>query len=120
VNGKALRVRETLVPENPSGDELAKIQERKLRVRDTMKVEQGGSTVATVTKAIVSPLRDRFSVEVENGDDLEAKGNVLDHEFKIERGGDRPDGARRVAASALTPRRPCPASGIRTRRSDPA
>src|SRR5437588_714690 len=24
----------------------------------------------------------------ENGDDLEAKGNVLDHEFKIERGGD--------------------------------
>jgi hypothetical protein len=57
-----------------------------------------------VTKAIVSPLQDRFSVEVENGDDLEAKGNVLDHEFKIERGGDRPDGARRVAASALTPR----------------
>jgi uncharacterized protein YxjI len=37
VNGKALRVRETLVLENPSGDELAKIQERKLRVRDTMK-----------------------------------------------------------------------------------
>jgi uncharacterized protein YxjI len=46
VNGKALRVRETLVLENPSGDELAKIQERKLRVRDTMKVEQGRSTVA--------------------------------------------------------------------------
>jgi uncharacterized protein YxjI len=88
VNGKALRVRETLVLENPSGDELAKIQERKLRMRDTMKVEQGGSTVATVTKAIVSPLRDRFSIEVEHGDDLEAKGNVLDHEFKIERGGD--------------------------------
>ena len=89
VNGKALRVRDTFVLEDPAGEEVAKIQEHKLSVRDTMKVERDGRTVATIKKAIISPLRDRFSIEVDDGDDLEAKGNVVDHEFKIERGGDK-------------------------------
>ena len=34
VNGKAMRVRDTLVLENPSGAELYSIQEKKLSVRD--------------------------------------------------------------------------------------
>jgi uncharacterized protein YxjI len=89
VNGKALRVRDTLVLESPSGDEILSIQEKKVRVRDTMEIERDGKTVATVKKALVSPLRDRYSIEVEGGDDLEAKGNIVEHEFKIERGGDQ-------------------------------
>ncbi len=89
VDGKALRVRDTLVLEDASGAELFSIQEKKLHVRDTMEIERGGQTVATVKKALISPLRDRFSIEVEDGDDMEAKGNVVDHEYKIERGGDR-------------------------------
>jgi uncharacterized protein YxjI len=88
VNGKALRVRETLVLESPSGDELYRIQEKKLRVKDTMDIERGGRQVATVKKALLTPLRDRFSISVEGGDDMEAKGNIVDHEYKIERGGD--------------------------------
>lgn len=84
VNGKALRVRDTLVLEDPSGAELFSIQEKKLRVRDTMEIERGGQTVATVKKALVTPLRDRFSVEVEGGKDMEAKGNIVDHEYEIE------------------------------------
>jgi uncharacterized protein YxjI len=88
VDGKALRVRDTLVLEDTSGNELYKVQEKKVRVRDTMDVERGGDTVATIKKALVSPLRDRFSIEVHGGDDLEAKGNIVDHEYKIERDGD--------------------------------
>ena len=89
VNGKALRVRDTLVLEGPGGEELYTIQEKKLSVRDKMEIEHDGRTVATVKKALVSPLRDRFSILVEGGEDMEAKGNVLDHEYKIERGGDK-------------------------------
>ena len=89
VDGKALRVRDTLVLESPSGEELYTIQEKKLSVRDTMEIERDGETVATVKKALVSPLRDRYSIEVEGGDDLEAKGNIVDHEYKIERDGDK-------------------------------
>ena len=89
VNGKALRIRDTLVLESPAGEELYTIQEKKLRIRDTMEVERGGKTVATIKKALVTPLRDRYSIEVEGDKDLEAKGNIVDHEFKIERDGEK-------------------------------
>jgi len=89
VNGKALRIRDTLVLETPSGDELFTIQEKKLSVRDKMEIERDGKKVATIKKALVSPLRDRYSIEVEDGPDLEAKGNIVDHEYKFERDGDK-------------------------------
>ena len=54
-----------------------------------MEIEREGETVATIKKALVSPLRDRFSIEVEGGEDMEAKGNIVDHEYKIERDGER-------------------------------
>jgi len=85
VDGKAVRVRDTLVFEDAHGKELAKIQQRVAHVRDTMEIEgPDGSTVATVKKAVVSPIRDRFTVNVGNGPDLEVKGNILDHEYTIE------------------------------------
>jgi uncharacterized protein YxjI len=89
VDGKALRIRDTLVLEGPGGEELYTIQEKKLRVRDTMEVEQGGRTIATIKKALVTPLRDRYSIAVEGDKDMEAKGNIVDHEFTIERDGDK-------------------------------
>jgi uncharacterized protein YxjI len=89
VDGKALRIRDTLVLEDISGAELFTVQEKKLRIRDTMEIERGGRKVATVKKALITPLRERFSIEVEGGDDLEAKGNIVDHEYKIERDGDK-------------------------------
>lgn len=89
VNGKAVRIRDTFVLETPGGEELFTIQEKKLSVRDKMEVERGGRTAATVKKALVSPLRDRFSIDVEDGEDMEAKGNIVDHEYKIERGGEK-------------------------------
>jgi uncharacterized protein YxjI len=89
VNGKALRVRSTFILETPDGDELFKIQKKDLHIRDTMKIERDGDTVATIKKALITPLRDRFSIEVENGGELSAKGNIVDHEFEIERDGDK-------------------------------
>ena len=53
-----------------------------------MEVKRDGTTVATVKKALVG-FRDRYSIEVEGGDDLSAKGNIVDHEFEIERDGDK-------------------------------
>ena len=89
VDGKALRIRDTFVIEGPSGEELYTIQERKLSVRDKMAIERNGQTVATIKKALISPLRERYSIEVEGGGDMEAKGNIVDHEFEIKRDGDK-------------------------------
>src|SRR5262245_17632126 len=73
VDGKALRVRQTFVLEDAQGNELAKIQERKLSVRDKMEIERGGESVATVKKALVG-IRDRYSIDVADGQELHAKG----------------------------------------------
>ena len=89
VDGKAMRIRETFILKSPSGEEIFKIQERKLTVRDTMKIERDGDTVATIKKALITPLRDRYAIEVEGGSELSAKGNIVDHEFEIERDGDK-------------------------------
>jgi uncharacterized protein YxjI len=87
VDGKALRLRSTFLLKDAAGQELFKIQEKKLHIRDTMEIERGDDTVATIKKALITPLRDRFSIELEGGEELSAKGNIVDHEYEIERDG---------------------------------
>jgi len=87
VDGKALRVRSTFILESPAGEELFKIQEKKLHIRDTMAIERDGERVATIKKALITPLRDRFAIELDDGGELSAKGNIVDHEYEIERDG---------------------------------
>ncbi len=87
VDGKALRFRDTFVLEDATGREVARLQERKLSVRDKMAIERDGDSIATVKKALVG-IRDRFSIDVEGGADLTAKGNLVDHEYEIQRDGD--------------------------------
>ena len=90
VDGKALRLRSTLIFEDAHGNELAKIQERMLRVRDTMEIEgPRGETLASVRKALIAPLRERWTVKVRGGPDLSVQGNILDHEYTIGEGRDR-------------------------------
>ncbi|NYH93318.1 LURP-one-related/scramblase family protein [Actinopolymorpha rutila] len=87
VNAKAVRIRATMVLEDASGRELLKIQERKLRLRNTMEIEDpDGNTIATLKKAMITPLRERFDVLVEAGENLEVQGNIVDHEYRITRG----------------------------------
>lgn len=86
VDGKALRFRDTWILEDPTGRHVAKIKERKLSVRDAVGIEFDGGE-ATVKKALVG-IRDRFSVDVDGGDDLKIHGNIVDHEYEIERKGD--------------------------------
>jgi uncharacterized protein YxjI len=87
VDGKALRVRDTLIIKDMGGNELCKIQERKLRVKDTMNIDgPGGETLATIKKALITPVRDRWTVKIGSGPDMEVKGNIVDHEYKIEQG----------------------------------
>jgi uncharacterized protein YxjI len=88
VDGKALRMRKTLILEDANGQELYKIQEQMFRLRDTMEVEDpDGHRVATVKKARISPLRERWTVDVAGGPDLDVQGNIVDHEYRIERDG---------------------------------
>lgn len=89
VDGKALRIRKTFKLEDTSGNELLQIRERKLNIRDTMRIERGGDTAASVKKALITPLRDRYTVDIAGGGELTAKGNIVDHEYSIEGDGEK-------------------------------
>jgi uncharacterized protein YxjI len=90
LDGKALRVRKTILFEDMDGRELCKIQERMLHARDSMEIEgPTGDRVALVQKAMITPLRERWVVKVDGGRDLHAQGNIVDHEYTIERDGDK-------------------------------
>ncbi len=84
VDGKALRLRDTLIFRDIDGNELCKIQQRAARIRDSMEVEDsGGRRIAMVHKAMITPLRDRFTVKIADGPDLEVQGNIVSHEYRI-------------------------------------
>ena len=88
VNGKALRLRDTLDLEDADGAVLCRIQARLLRVRDSMTIEdRNGEKLALVHKALISPLRERWKVERPGSAELEVQGSIADHEYEIEEGG---------------------------------
>jgi len=87
VDGKAVRFRDTFILEDAHGNELSKIQEKKLSVRDKMTIERG-PTKATVHKRLIG-IRDHYVIDVDGGDDLKAHGNIVDHEYEIERDGEK-------------------------------
>lgn len=87
VDGKALRLRETLELKDRSGAVVATVRKKLLAVRDTMDIERGGQVIATVRKAVFSPLRHRSTIDLADGSQLEAAGNLFDMEFEILAGG---------------------------------
>ena len=83
VDGKALRIRSTLAIEDAAGRQLYTIQEKLARIRDTMDIEGPNGTVASVKKALISPLRERFTVDLAAGGQWTVQGNIVDHEYEI-------------------------------------
>ncbi len=87
VDGKVLRVRDTLKFKDMQGNTLCQIQQKVARIKDTMEVDgPDGKKVAAVKKAIITPVRDRWTAKIKNGPDLDIQGNILDHEYNIEEG----------------------------------
>ncbi|MBL8924760.1 MAG: LURP-one-related family protein [Pseudonocardia sp.] len=88
LDGKALRIRKTILFNDMDGNELCKIQQRMLHLRESMEIEgPDGHRMAMVHKAMIDPLRERWIAKLEDGPDLHAQGNIVDHEYTIERAG---------------------------------
>lgn len=87
VDGKALRVRETLLFKDMQGNEIYRIQEKMMRIRDSMTIYRGNDVAAKVHKALITPLRDRYAIDIPGSPDMSTKGNILQHEYHIERNG---------------------------------
>jgi uncharacterized protein YxjI len=87
VDGKALRLRKTLIFEDMDGNKLCQIQERWLPIKETMAIDSPhGEQMAVIKKALITPLRDKWDVKVKDGPDLDVQGNIFDLEYKIKQG----------------------------------
>lgn len=85
-DSKAMSLRETFVVADVNDNELATIEAKLLSLQPTVKILRGGKLSATVKKAIAL-FKQKFSIKVEGGAELEAQGNVLKHEYQITSGG---------------------------------
>ena len=104
VDGKALRVRDTLVFKDMQGNKLCQIQERKVRVKNTMKVEDSdGKDLALIKKAIITPVRDRWTVKIEDGPDLDVEGTSWTTSTASERAARRWPRSRKSGSGCATP-----------------
>ena len=87
INAKVLSVHHTLELQDASGRNVAEIKHKLLTATDAMEVEHDGAVVATVHKAVFSPLHHRAVIDVAGGRRLEAVGNIVDKDFEIRDGG---------------------------------
>jgi uncharacterized protein YxjI len=87
VDGKVFSFGDKLSIKDGRGTEVALIDQKLLSIGPQYEIIRGGKTVAVVKKHLFSLLRARFTVDVPGPDDLEARGNFLDHEYTFERNG---------------------------------
>ena len=87
LDGKVLTLTQTFALQDVNGNELARMQAEMLTLRRTMDIERGGQVVATVRKALFNILSQSFTVDIAGGGELQAQGDILNHEFEITSGG---------------------------------
>lgn len=88
VDGKVLSLRDKVVIEDLHGQELASVHRHLVSLRPTYEIRIGGETAAEVKKKLFTPFREKFTIDVPGPDDLEMRGDLLDHEYTIELGGE--------------------------------
>ncbi len=85
---RLISIGEDFTIEDERGNPVYTVDGKVLRIRETFVIEdQQGNEVATIRKAWFTPFRDKFAIDVKDGQDLVAQGDLLDHEYEIRRGG---------------------------------
>ena len=87
VDGKAFSFGDKLSFKNMEGTELVRIDQKLLSIGPQYEIIRGDETIAVIRKKLFTLFRARFTVDVPGPDDLEAKGDFIDHEYTFERGG---------------------------------
>jgi uncharacterized protein YxjI len=88
VDGKALRLRDTLEIKDASGQVLITLREKMFSIRDAMTIERDGEALATIRRKRLSLLRNHYRVSLVEGTELDVSGKILDREFAIEYDGE--------------------------------
>lgn len=87
VDGKVFTIGNKLSFQDMGGRELAFIQQKLLSFKRKYEIHRDGALAAVVSKELFTLFHCKFVVDVPGPNDLEAKGNFLDHEYEFTRDG---------------------------------
>ncbi len=87
VDGKVFSIGRRLDIKDMAGNVVATIQQRVLSLRKTYDIQLPDHEVVTISKALLTPLRDHLKIDVPGPGDLDVHGDLFHHEYSIDQGG---------------------------------
>jgi uncharacterized protein YxjI len=87
VAGKVMSLRSSRVLQDLNGQTLYEIGQSLAHVRKTFEIKKDGQVVATIEKALMTFMRDKFKITLADGQELIINGNWVDREFRVTRNG---------------------------------
>ena len=87
VDGKVLSLHNRLILQDPAGREVGRVNRKLAALRPTYEITIDGKDVAEVRKHLFTPFGERFAIDVHGADGMEIDGDLLSHEFTIQRDG---------------------------------
>jgi len=87
VSGAVFSLGNQLSFAGPQGNELLFIKQKLLSWGPTYELYRGEEHVATIKKELFTLFQCTFEIHIDEQGDLEAQGNLSDHEYSVTRGG---------------------------------
>jgi uncharacterized protein YxjI len=87
VDGKVMSLHNRLILRDPAGREAGQVHRKLAALRPTYEITIDGKDVAEVRKHLFTAFGDRFTIDVHGAGEMEIDGDLLSHEFTIERDG---------------------------------
>ena len=87
VDGKVLSLHNRLILRDPAGREVGQVHRKLAALRPTYEITIDGTDIAEVRKHLLTPFGERFTIDVHDADGMQISGDLLDHEFTIDRDG---------------------------------
>src|SRR5262249_4449463 len=87
VDGKVLSLHNRLILRDPAGRETGQVHRKLAALRPAYQITLDGKNVAEVRRHLFTPFGERFTIDLPGAGDMELNGDLLDHEFTIDRDG---------------------------------
>ena len=87
VDGKVMSLHNRLILRDPAGREVGQVRRKLAALRPTYEITIDGEDVAEVRKHLLTAFHEKFTIDVRGAGDMEISGDLLSHEFTIQRDG---------------------------------
>jgi len=86
-DGKVLSLHNRLILRDPAGRQVGQVRRKLAALRPAYQITIDGTDVAEVRKHLLTAFGERFTIDVHGAGDMQIVGDLLSHEFTIDRDG---------------------------------